>query len=65
MDELVKLVSEKTGLSAELAKTAVETVIGYLRKTLPIPVAGQIEGILAGGQATKGLGASPTAWVGC
>jgi hypothetical protein len=56
MDELVKLISKKTGLSAEKATTAVETVVGYLKGRLPAPVAGQIDGILAGGQAAKGLG---------
>jgi len=56
MDELVKLVSQKTGLSPAMAKTAVQTVVGYLKDKLPAPVAGQIEAILAGGQAAKGLG---------
>ena len=35
MDELVKLVSQKTGLSEQMAKTAVETVIGFLKDKLP------------------------------
>ena len=59
MDELVKLVSSKTGISEAQAKTAVETVIGFLKKKLPAPIAGQIDGILAGGQLgniEKGLG---------
>ena len=44
MDELVKLVSQKTGLPTEMATTAVETVVGYLKGRLPAPVAGQIDG---------------------
>ena len=44
MDELVKLVSEKTGLSEEMAKMAVDTVIGFLKQKLPAPVASQIDG---------------------
>jgi hypothetical protein len=63
MDELVKLVSQKTGLSGEMAKKAVETVIGYLKDKLPAPIAGQIDGVLGGagmsqdvGDLTKGLG---------
>lgn len=56
MDELVKLVSQKTGLPTEMATTAVEAVVGYLKGKLPAPVAGEIDGILAGGQAAKGLG---------
>ena len=55
MDELVKLVSEKTGLSEEMAKTAVDTVIGFLKQKLPAPVAGQIDALLEGGGAS-GLG---------
>ena len=56
MDELVKLVSEKTGLPPNTAKTAVETVIGYLKDKLPAPVAGQVDAVLKGGGAGKGLG---------
>ena len=52
----MKLVSQKTGLPTEMATTAVETVVGYLKGRLLAPVAGQIDGILAGGQAAKGLG---------
>ena len=50
MDELVKLVVEKTGLSEEIARTAVNTVIAYLKGRLPAPIAGQIDGILSGKQ---------------
>lgn len=56
MDELIKLVSQKTGLSEGMAKTAVETVIGYLKDKLPAPIAGQIDGVLGGGGMPKDLG---------
>ena len=56
MDELVKLVSQKTGLSEEMAKKAAETVVGYLKGKLPAPIAGQIDGVLGGGGVPKGLG---------
>lgn len=56
MDELVQLVSQKTGLSPDVARTAVETVVGYLKDKLPAPVANQVEALLKGGQAGKGLG---------
>jgi len=61
MDELVKLVSKKTGISEAQAKQAVETVIGYLKGKLPAPIASQIDGILGGGTSpvadmAKGLG---------
>jgi hypothetical protein len=59
MDELVELVSQKTGISEELARTAVETVIGFLKERLPDPIAGQIDSLLSGGgleDVVKGLG---------
>jgi hypothetical protein len=55
MDELVKLVSKKTGLPEATAKTAVETVLGYLKKKLPAPIAAQIDGVLGGAGAAKGV----------
>ena len=54
MDDLVKMVSEKTGLSADLSKMAVETVVGYLKKQLPEPLAAQIDGYLKGGEGGTG-----------
>lgn len=59
MDELVKLVVAKTGISEEQARGAVATVIKFLKDKLPAPVAGQIDGILGGagvGGALKGQG---------
>lgn len=59
MDELVKLVSEKTGLSEEMSKVAVETVLNYLKDKLPAPIAGQIDNVLEGkadGGLAGGLG---------
>jgi hypothetical protein len=62
VDELIKLVSQKTGISEEMAKTAVETVLGYLKQKLPAPIAGQMDSVLEGGAAqgaedlVKGLG---------
>ena len=62
MDELVKLVSQKTGISEEMARMAVEIVLGYLKEKLPAPIAGQIDSVLGGvgmedlGGLAKGLG---------
>jgi hypothetical protein len=55
MDELVALVAQKTGLSEEKAKLAVETVLGFLKDKLPEPIAGQIDGFLDG-EGASGLG---------
>ena len=54
MDELIRLVSKKTGVSAEIAKTAVETVIGFLKNKLPAPIAGQLDSVLGGTGAANG-----------
>ena len=56
MNELVKLVSQKTDLSEEMSKMAVETVIDYLKDKLPQPIAGQIDGFLQGGGDMGNLG---------
>jgi len=56
MDELVKLVLQKTGLSEEMSKVAVVTVLDYLKKELPAPIAGQIDNFLEGGGLAGGLG---------
>jgi hypothetical protein len=56
MQELVNLVSQKTGLSEEMSRTAVETVLNYLKKRLPAPVASQIDNIVSGSSTAKGAG---------
>lgn len=48
MDELVKLVADKVGISEAQAQQAVETVLGYLKENLPEPIAGQVEAALKG-----------------
>jgi hypothetical protein len=56
MQELIKLVAQKTGISEEMAKTAVETVIGFLKNKLPGPIAGQIDSVLGGAGSAPDLG---------
>jgi hypothetical protein len=62
MDDLVQLVSEKTGLSEEMSRNVVEVVMGYLKEKLPAPIAGQIDNMLDGvdlddlGDLAQGLG---------
>jgi len=55
MDELVKAVSERTGLSEAQARVAAETVISHLKSRLPAPVASQIDTFLAEGGSTGAL----------
>ncbi len=46
MDELVKLIVQKTGISEDQARQAVSVVVGYLKDRLPAPIAAQVDGIL-------------------
>jgi hypothetical protein len=54
-NELVRLVSSKTGLSEEIATLAVDTVIGYLKQKLPPELSGQLEALLSGQESSAGL----------
>ena len=54
MDELIKQVAGKAGISEEQARTAVTTVLGFVKDRLPAPIAGQIENARTG--AGGGIG---------
>jgi uncharacterized protein (DUF2267 family) len=56
MDELVKMVAKKTGLSEEMAETAVNMVLDYVKEKLPAPVAAQVDAVLGAGDAADMLG---------
>ena len=47
MDELIKLVSSKAGIQEAQAKTAVETVVKFLKDKLPAPIAGRLDAALS------------------
>ena len=49
--ELVRMVAEKTGLSEDKARSAAETVIGYLKTNLPAGVSSQLDNVASGGSA--------------
>ena len=49
MDELIKRITEKTGISEDQARSAVNIVAGFLKEKLPAPLAGQVENVLSGG----------------
>jgi uncharacterized protein (DUF2267 family) len=61
MDELVKMVADKVGISEAQAKQAVEMVLEFLKDKLPEPIAGQLDAALEGdvsglGDLSGGLG---------
>jgi hypothetical protein len=53
MEELVTLVANKTGLSPEVSRVAVQTVLEYLKQKLPAPVASQIDAIAGSGGSSS------------
>ncbi len=53
-DELVRQVAEKTGLSEDLARTAVETVLDALKDRLPDPLAQSLDALLSGESTDMG-----------
>ncbi|WP_420630587.1 DUF2267 domain-containing protein [Candidatus Leptofilum sp.] len=46
MDELVKVVTERTGLPEAQAQKATEAVLDFLKEKLPAPLAGQLDNVL-------------------
>lgn len=46
MDELVKMVSDRTGLPEDQAKKAAEAVLEFLKEKLPAPLAGQLDNLI-------------------
>jgi uncharacterized protein (DUF2267 family) len=49
MDELINLVVQRTGISQEDARKAVEVVIDTLKSKLPGPIASHLDAFLSGG----------------
>ena len=54
MDELIKQVVERTGISEQQARSAVDTVLGFLKTRLPEPIAGQLDGLVGGASGAAG-----------
>jgi hypothetical protein len=54
MDDLIKQVTERTGISESQARTAVETVVGFLKERLPAPLAGQVDTVIGGAGGALG-----------
>jgi hypothetical protein len=64
-EELVRMVAQKTGLAEDKARSATDTVIGYLKEKLPSTVASQLDAAAGGassnlGDMAKGVGAKFT-----
>jgi hypothetical protein len=48
LDQLVAAVSQKTGIPADKARTAVDTVVAQLKAHLPAPFAAHVDDVLSG-----------------
>ena len=48
MDDVIKMISEKTGVSEEVVGKVIEALLPLLKDKLPAPFDSQIEGILSG-----------------
>lgn len=56
MDQLIQMISEKAGITAEQAKTAITGVMDFISDKLPGPIADQVKGLVeGGGDAAGGL----------
>jgi hypothetical protein len=54
MEELVKAISERTGLSETQSRQAAETAVSFIKEKLPEPIASQLDNYLSGeGMAGK------------
>jgi hypothetical protein len=54
MDELIRQIVAKTGINEAQARTAVETVVGFLKERLPEPLRSHVDGVLASAGSTLG-----------
>ena len=52
MQELIKIVTEKTGVSPEIATKVVNVVAGYMKTKMPA-VGSQIDSLISGGSGTQ------------
>ncbi len=54
MEKLIKMVSEKTGISEAQATTAVITVVSFLKDKMPAGIGTQVESFIKGGTGSVG-----------
>jgi hypothetical protein len=64
MDEMVRKVSEKTGVAADTVRTVLTTAVDFIKEKLPPQFAAQADMILKGAGGTGGPGSAGGAAVG-
>lgn len=55
MEILIKMITEKTGISQAQATTAVQTVVSFLKEKMPAGMGSQVESFLKGQPGSPGL----------
>jgi hypothetical protein len=55
MQQLINQITQRTGIPEDKARTAVDTVVGYLKEHLPGPIASQLDGAVSGQAAEGGM----------
>ena len=56
MQALIDQVVQRTGLSEDKARAAVDTVVGFLKERAPAGLSGQIDALVSGGEGSEGGG---------
>jgi len=56
MQQLIQQVAQRTGISEDKARAAVDTVVGYLKERLPGPMRSQLDNAVSGQSAEQGGG---------
>lgn len=54
MEELIKMVTQKVGISEAQAKSAVETVVSFLKDKMPAGIGSQVESFIGGNAGSMG-----------
>jgi hypothetical protein len=54
MEQIIKMITEKTGISNEQATTAVNVVTDFLKEKLPAGMGSQLDGLLQGDTSKLG-----------
>jgi len=60
MDEIIKTITEKTGISDEQARQAAQATVEYIKSKIPPMFATQLDRLLEGGGTASGGGSGFT-----
>jgi hypothetical protein len=54
MEQLIKVVTEKAGISEAQAKQSIEAVMGFLKDKMPAGIGSQVESFISGNASSIG-----------